>query len=159
MPKATTSRFNLNTLHYDGTNLWNKFYHAFLYKEAYLTKAKLKKLLQIHFLDPSTRLVSLWFLSFFILLFNSTAATIRISLWIIKSENLGDLFLYYFYTLILKRFCKFISAMVMIVKLTQNNFDETPIRLSLIWTHTMGASSHKVTWSIEHVVWRDHVKN
>ena len=52
-PKAKTSRFGLNTLRYDGANLWNKFYHALLYKEPNLTKAKLKKLLQIYFLDIS----------------------------------------------------------------------------------------------------------
>ena len=39
IPKAKTSRFGLNTLRYDGANLWNKFYHA-LYKELNLTKAK-----------------------------------------------------------------------------------------------------------------------
>ena len=53
IPKAKTSRFGLNTLRYDGANLWNKFYHALLYKEPNLTKAKLKKLLQMHFLDTS----------------------------------------------------------------------------------------------------------
>ena len=52
-PKSKTSCFGLNTLRYDGANLWNKFYHALLYKEPNLTKAKLKKLLQIHFLDTS----------------------------------------------------------------------------------------------------------
>ena len=52
-PKAKTSCFGLNTLRYDGANLWNKFYHALLYKEPNLTKAKLKKLLQMHFLDTS----------------------------------------------------------------------------------------------------------
>ena len=35
-------------------NFWNKFCHALLYKEPYLTKAKLKKLLQMHFLDTSS---------------------------------------------------------------------------------------------------------
>ena len=53
IPNAKTSRFGLNTLRYDGANLWNKFYHALLYKEPNLTKAKLKKLLQMHFLDTS----------------------------------------------------------------------------------------------------------
>ena len=33
VPKAKTSRFGLNTLHYDGAYLWNKFYHALLYKK------------------------------------------------------------------------------------------------------------------------------
>ena len=51
VPKAKTSHFGLNTLPYDGANLCNKFYHALLYKEPTLTKAKRKKLLQIHFLD------------------------------------------------------------------------------------------------------------
>ena len=41
IPKAKTSRFGLNTLRYDGANLWNKFYHALLYKEPNLTKPKL----------------------------------------------------------------------------------------------------------------------
>ena len=49
IPKAKTSRFGLNTLRYDGANLWNKFYHALLYKEPKLTKAKFKKLLQMRF--------------------------------------------------------------------------------------------------------------
>ena len=53
IPKAKMSRFGLNTLRYDGANLWNKFYHALLYKEPNLTKAKLKKLLQMHFLNTS----------------------------------------------------------------------------------------------------------
>ena len=53
IPKAKTSRFGLNTLRYDGANLWNKFYHILLYKEPNLIKAKLKKLLQMHFLDTS----------------------------------------------------------------------------------------------------------
>ena len=53
IPKAKTSRFGLNTLHYDGANLWNKFYHALLYKETNLTKAKLKKILQMYFLGNS----------------------------------------------------------------------------------------------------------
>ena len=43
IPKAKTSRFGLNTLRYDGADLSNKFYHALLYKESNLTKAKLKK--------------------------------------------------------------------------------------------------------------------
>ena len=33
IPKAETSRLGLNTLLYDGANLWNKFYHALLYKK------------------------------------------------------------------------------------------------------------------------------
>ena len=45
IPKAKTSRFGLNTLHYNGGNLWSKFHRALLYKEPKLTKAKLKKLL------------------------------------------------------------------------------------------------------------------
>ena len=52
-PKSKTSCFGLNTLRYDGANLWNKFYHALLYKEPNLSKAKLKKLLQMCFLDTS----------------------------------------------------------------------------------------------------------
>ena len=48
-----TSRFSLNTLHFDGANLWNKFYHGFLYKEPNLTKAKFKKLLPMYFLHTS----------------------------------------------------------------------------------------------------------
>ena len=64
MPKAKTSRFGLNTLSYDDdVNLWNKFYQAFLYKEPNLTKEKLKKLLQMHFLDTSASLFSISFLS------------------------------------------------------------------------------------------------
>ena len=39
--KAKMSRFGLNTLHYDGTNLWNNFYHAFIFKEPSLVKASL----------------------------------------------------------------------------------------------------------------------
>ena len=54
IPKTERSRVGLNTLPYDGINLWNKFYHAFLYKEPNFTKAKLKKLLQMYFLDTST---------------------------------------------------------------------------------------------------------
>ena len=42
-PKAKMSRFGLNTIHY----------HALLYKEHNLTKAKHKKLLQMHFLVTS----------------------------------------------------------------------------------------------------------
>ena len=53
IPKAKRSRIDLNTLRYDGANLWNKFYHALLYKEPNLSKAKLKKLLQMCFLDTS----------------------------------------------------------------------------------------------------------
>ena len=52
-PKAKMSCFSLNILCYDGANLWNKFYHTLLYKEPYLTKAKLKKILQMHFVDTS----------------------------------------------------------------------------------------------------------
>ena len=33
IPKAKTFDFGLNTLLYDGANLWNKFYHALLYKK------------------------------------------------------------------------------------------------------------------------------
>ena len=51
IPKAKTSCFGLDTLRYDVSNLWNKFYHALLYKEPNLTKVKLKQLLQMHFLD------------------------------------------------------------------------------------------------------------
>ena len=53
IPKAKTSRFGLNKLRYDGSNLWNKFYHGLLYKETNLTKTKLKKLLQMYFLSTS----------------------------------------------------------------------------------------------------------
>ena len=49
IPKGKTSHFGLNTSRYDGANLWNKFYHALLYKEPKLTKAKFKKLLQMRF--------------------------------------------------------------------------------------------------------------
>ena len=48
-----SSRFGLNTFCYYSANLWNKFYHAFLYKQLNLTKAKLKILLEMHFLDTS----------------------------------------------------------------------------------------------------------
>ena len=44
IPKAKTSRFGLNTLRYDGANLWNKFYHALLYKEIKLYKSKALKI-------------------------------------------------------------------------------------------------------------------
>ena len=55
IPKAKTSRFGLNTLRYDGANIWNKFYHALSYKEPNLGKANftLSKLLQMHFLGTS----------------------------------------------------------------------------------------------------------
>ena len=53
IPQAKTSSFSLNTLRYDGANLWNKFYHALLNEEPNLKKAKQKKLLQMHFLDTS----------------------------------------------------------------------------------------------------------
>ena len=53
IPKAKMSRFGLNTLRHDGANLWDKFYHTLLYKEPNLTKAKLNKLLQMHFLYTS----------------------------------------------------------------------------------------------------------
>ena len=49
--KAKTSRFGLKTLHYDGANLRNKFYHPSLCKERNVAKVKLEKLLQMHFLD------------------------------------------------------------------------------------------------------------
>ena len=65
MPKAKPSRFSLKTLRFDDdANLWNQFFHGFLYKEPNLTKAKLKKLLQMHFLGNSASLVSISFLSF-----------------------------------------------------------------------------------------------
>ena len=56
IPKAKTSIFGLNTLRYDDANLWNKFLftlRVLLYKKPNLTKAKLKKLLQMYFLDTS----------------------------------------------------------------------------------------------------------
>ena len=53
IPKAKTSRLGLNTFPYDGGNPWNKFHNELLYKESNLTKAKLKKLLQMHFRDSS----------------------------------------------------------------------------------------------------------
>ena len=49
--KGKTSRFRLNTLSYDGAQLWNKFYKAFSHKETDLTKSKVKHLLKIHFLN------------------------------------------------------------------------------------------------------------
>ena len=52
-PKAKTSRSGLNKLLNDVASLWNKFYHILLYKEPNLTKVKLKKLLQMYFLDTS----------------------------------------------------------------------------------------------------------
>ena len=65
MPKAKPSRFSLKTLRFDDdANLWNQFFHGFLYKEPNLTKAKLKKLLQMHFLGNSASLVYISFLSF-----------------------------------------------------------------------------------------------
>ena len=45
IPKAKTLRFSLNTLRFDGANLWKKNYHELLYNEPNLTKAKLKKTL------------------------------------------------------------------------------------------------------------------
>ena len=48
IPKGKMSCFGLNSSRYDGAYLWNKYYHALLYKEPNLTKAKLKK-----FLDAS----------------------------------------------------------------------------------------------------------
>ena len=45
IPKVKMSHFGLNTLRYDGANLWNKFYHALLYQKPNLTKAKLEQLL------------------------------------------------------------------------------------------------------------------
>ena len=53
IPKVKMLHFGLNTLRYDGGNLWNKFYHALLHKNPNFTKANLKKLLQMHFLDTS----------------------------------------------------------------------------------------------------------
>ena len=53
IPKAKTLRFGLNTLRYGDANLWNKFFHALLYKEPNLTKVKFKKLLQMCSLDTS----------------------------------------------------------------------------------------------------------
>ena len=44
IPKAKTSQFALITLRYNGGNLWNKFYHALLYKEPNMTNTKLQKL-------------------------------------------------------------------------------------------------------------------
>ena len=64
IPKAKTSRFGLNTLRYDGANLWNEFYHALLYKETNLTKAKLKN----YFKCISWTLVINMFSSYFQLL-------------------------------------------------------------------------------------------
>ena len=51
--KTKTPHFGLHTLPYDGANPWNKFHHALLYKEPNLTKTKLTRLLQMHFLDIS----------------------------------------------------------------------------------------------------------
>ena len=42
--KTKPSHFSLNTLRFDGANLWNKFYHALLYTEPNLTKEKFQKL-------------------------------------------------------------------------------------------------------------------
>ena len=53
IPKAKSLRFGLNTLRYGDANLWNKFFHALLYKEPNLTKVKFKKLLQMCSLDTS----------------------------------------------------------------------------------------------------------
>ena len=61
VPKAKTSRFGLNTLRYDGANLWNKFHH----KLFNLTKAKLEKLLQMHFLKFSSHLRLFCFFQFY----------------------------------------------------------------------------------------------
>ena len=44
IPKAKTPHFSLNTLRYDGVDLWINLYHALLYKERNLTKTKLKKI-------------------------------------------------------------------------------------------------------------------
>ena len=77
IPKAKTSRFDLSTLRYDGANLWNKFYHALLYKEPNVTKAKLKN----YFKCISWTLVPNKLSSHFRLFcfFSSTAAKIRLS--------------------------------------------------------------------------------
>ena len=45
IPKTKAPRFGLNTSRYDGANFWKRLYHALLYKEPNLKKAKLKKLL------------------------------------------------------------------------------------------------------------------
>ena len=51
IPQGKTLQFDLKTLSYDCTNLWNKFYHPLLHEELDLTKSKLKNLLKIHFLN------------------------------------------------------------------------------------------------------------
>ena len=75
VPKAKTSRFGLNTLCYDAANLWNKFYHALLYKEPNLQSLK------NYFKCISSVLVLNKFSSHFRLFcfFNSTAGKIRLS--------------------------------------------------------------------------------
>ena len=50
IPKAKMSRLGLNILRYDGANLRNEFYHVVLYKIP-KSKAKFKKIRQLHFLD------------------------------------------------------------------------------------------------------------
>ena len=79
IPKAKTSRFGLNTLRYDGANLWNKFYHSLLYKEPNLRKTKKNQNLKKYFKCISWILVLNKFSSHFRLFcffFNSTAAKI-----------------------------------------------------------------------------------
>ena len=77
IPKVKTSRFGLNTLHYDGAILWNKFYHALLYKEPNLTKAKLKNTFNTF---PAHQCLIYFHLIFVYFVFiNSTAAKIKLS--------------------------------------------------------------------------------
>ena len=68
IPKGKTSRSGLNTLSYDGAELWNKFYHTFSHKETDLTKSTLKNLLKIHFFNTYAWSPCLLFLLFIILL-------------------------------------------------------------------------------------------
>ena len=50
IPKRNTTRFDINTLSFDGAKLWNKLYFELLNKEINLTKSKFKTLLKTHFL-------------------------------------------------------------------------------------------------------------
>ena len=63
MLKAKEPCFGLKTLRY-AANIWNKFYHAFLYKEP-TNKNKAQKILQLCFFETSAYLVSISFFLFY----------------------------------------------------------------------------------------------
>ena len=49
--KGNTTQFGINTLRFDASKLWNKFYFEPLNKETNLTKSKLKILLKTNFFN------------------------------------------------------------------------------------------------------------